>query len=51
MAKDPICGMMVDEKKTSLISEYDGERIYFCSASCKQKFDADPRRYVRKKTN
>jgi P-type Cu+ transporter len=46
MAKDPICGMTVDESKTRLVSEHDGRKFYFCSATCKQKFDADPHRYA-----
>jgi YHS domain-containing protein len=46
LMKDPICGMMVDEKKTKLVSEHDGQKFYFCSASCKQKFDTDPHGYA-----
>ncbi|OLE90957.1 YHS domain-containing protein [Candidatus Bathyarchaeota archaeon] len=45
MQKDPVCGMMVDEKKTKFISNYEGKSFYFCSASCKTSFDNDPRRY------
>jgi YHS domain-containing protein len=45
MMKDPICGMMVDEKKTKLKSDHEGQAFYFCSASCKQKFDSDPHKY------
>ena len=37
--------MMVDEKKTKLMSTYDGKNVYFCSASCKTSFDKDPRKY------
>jgi P-type Cu+ transporter len=45
MQKDPICGMMVDEKKASYRSEHDGRTFYFCSAGCKATFDKDPHRY------
>lgn len=38
--------MMVDENKTVLKSEHDGKTFYFCSATCKKKFDSDPRRYA-----
>jgi YHS domain-containing protein len=48
LQKDPVCGMMVDEKKTKLTSIYEGKRICFCSASCKTSFDKDPRRYNHK---
>src|SRR5262245_4212434 len=37
MAKDPICGMTVDES-TSLRAERDGQTFYFCSEYCRQKF-------------
>lgn len=46
MMKDPVCGMMVDEKKGALKSEYKGKTYYFCSASCKKSFDMDPGRYA-----
>ena len=41
MAKDPICGMMVDET-TALYAERDGQTFYFCSDSCRQKFLSTP---------
>jgi Cu+-exporting ATPase len=37
MAKDPICGMTVDES-TALHAERDGETFYFCSEHCREKF-------------
>ena len=37
MAKDPICGMTVD-KATALSAEREGEKFYFCSEHCRQKF-------------
>jgi YHS domain-containing protein len=49
MMKDPVCGMMVDEKKTKLRSEYEGKTFYFCSATCKAAFDKDPHKYGRPK--
>ncbi|MCJ7507081.1 YHS domain-containing protein [Candidatus Bathyarchaeota archaeon] len=33
MAKDPICGMYVDEKTTELKAEIHGTTYYFCSKS------------------
>ncbi len=41
MAKDPICGMTVDES-TSLRAERDEQTFYFCSEHCRQKFLAQP---------
>ncbi len=46
MAKDPICGMMVDEKKAKLKSDYNGKTFYFCAPSCKATFDKDPAKYA-----
>lgn len=39
LAKDPICGMMVD-KVTALSSERGGRRYYFCSESCLRTFES-----------
>ena len=47
MSKDPVCGMMVDEKAAAGKSEYKGQTYYFCATSCKAKFDQDPQRYVK----
>ncbi len=41
MAKDPICGMTVDEAK-ALHAERDGKTFYFCSDHCRQKFLSTP---------
>jgi P-type Cu+ transporter len=37
MAKDPVCGMVVDEK-TALNSEIGARRFYFCSSNCLNTF-------------
>ena len=39
---DPVCGMMIDPAAAAGRSIYDGITYYFCAATCKQKFDADP---------
>jgi len=46
MAKDPVCGMMVDEKKAKLKSDHMGKTLYFCAPSCKATFDKDPEKYA-----
>ncbi len=43
MATDPVCGMYVDEKSSSLISERGGKKYYFCSANCKLQFEKPER--------
>jgi P-type Cu+ transporter len=44
---DPVCGMQVDERKAAGQSTHQGNTYYFCSTSCKQKFDQNPQQYVR----
>jgi Cu+-exporting ATPase len=39
MAKDPICGMMVD-KATALTSQRGGRTYYFCSVGCQRTFES-----------
>lgn len=46
MAKDPVCGMDVDEKTAAGKSEYKGQTYYFCSPGCKRAFDRDPEKYL-----
>jgi Cu+-exporting ATPase len=46
MALDLVCGMDVQEERARGVSEYKGQRYYFCSRMCKQKFDADPEKYL-----
>ncbi|MDG6908952.1 MAG: YHS domain-containing protein [Nitrososphaerota archaeon] len=46
MQKDPICGMMVDEKTATLKSEHEGKAFYFCSSGCKAAFDKDPHKHA-----
>ncbi len=47
MAKDPVCGMTVDEAKAKWKSEYNGKTYYFCNERCKTVFDKAPNRFVK----
>ena len=38
MAKDPVCGMEVDEKKAKFKIVKNGKKYYFCSKNCYDKF-------------
>ena len=42
--------MMVDEKKTKLMSMHEGKSFYFCSPACKASFDKDPRKFAHKQS-
>ncbi len=49
MAKDPVCGMEVDEKKAAATSVYKGMTYYFCAVACKNPFQKNQEKYVGKK--
>lgn len=44
--KDPVCGMDVDPVTTKHKTEHNGAAFFFCSASCRTKFEADPAKYL-----
>ena len=46
MAKDPVCGMTVDEEH-ALKSIYNGKTFFFCSPSCKQNFEKNPGHFAK----
>jgi xanthine dehydrogenase accessory factor len=45
-ARDPVCGMTVHVAEARHRSEYEGGVYFFCSASCRRQFDADPLKYA-----
>jgi Cu+-exporting ATPase len=47
MEKDVVCGMQVAPPKAAGNSQYNGKTYYFCSKSCKTKFDAHPGQYAK----
>jgi Cu+-exporting ATPase len=46
MAKDPVCGMVVDEAAARHTAQHDGETYYFCAPGCKKAFEADPLKFL-----
>ena len=44
--KDPVCGMDVDPARAAGSYEYEGKNYYFCNPHCREKFRADPHRYL-----
>jgi len=44
--RDPVCGMIVDAAKAKHRAEHAGDSFFFCSAKCREKFVAEPERYV-----
>ena len=47
MAKDPVCGMDVDEKTAKYKTVHMGKTYYFCAAGCKEAFERNPHKYVK----
>jgi len=43
---DPVCGMTVDPHTAKHRADYRGHTYYFCSAGCREKFVADPQKYL-----
>jgi P-type Cu+ transporter len=47
MAKDPVCGMFVEERSESIRYSKDGREYYFCSKQCLDEF-TQPEKELRK---
>ena len=45
-AKDPVCGMSVDPGTSKLKADHAGATYYFCSGGCREKFVANPAKYL-----
>ncbi|MBV6418417.1 MAG: Copper-transporting P-type ATPase [Steroidobacteraceae bacterium] len=43
---DPVCGMKVDPQKTPHHAEHAGTTWHFCGARCRERFIADPQKYL-----
>jgi len=43
---DPVCGMRVNPASAAASHEHTGTRYYFCNQGCKERFVADPQRYL-----
>ena len=44
--KDPVCGMSVDPRKAAAAAVREGMTYYFCSTSCRDKFEQAPEKYA-----
>ncbi len=47
LAKDPVCGMSVDPATAKHKADHAGATYYFCSGGCREKFVANPAKYLR----
>jgi Cu+-exporting ATPase len=50
MAKDPVCGMFVEEKHDTIANIKDGRKYYFCSSQCLNEF-TQPEKELKKLKN
>ncbi len=48
--RDPVCGMTVDPKTAKHRADHQGQEYVFCSAGCRDKFVADPEKYLAPKS-
>lgn len=44
--RDPVCGMPIKADASSAAAVHDGKTYYFCSRSCRDKFEIDPQHYL-----
>src|SRR5436309_6136503 len=44
--KDPVCGMTVTPEKAAAKIEHAGNRYYFCSKGCAERFSRDPEKFL-----
>jgi len=47
MAIDPVCYADVDEETATQKTTYKGETYYFCTPSCRKKFEENPGKYTK----
>ncbi|HXQ93031.1 MAG TPA: XdhC family protein [Nitrososphaerales archaeon] len=47
---DPVCGMTVDDS-SEFFSSISGQKVYFCSESCKTNFESNPGNYILQQNN
>jgi Cu+-exporting ATPase len=46
IVSDPVCGMQVRVDGAKHVHEHEGRKFYFCNPRCRDKFVADPVRYL-----
>jgi Cu+-exporting ATPase len=44
--RDPVCGMWVDPARAAATCEHQGRTYYFCNPRCRERFAADPARFL-----
>lgn len=44
--RDPVCNMAVDSWTSEIFLDHGDRRFHFCSKRCRERFEADPERYL-----
>lgn len=46
---DPVCGMRVNPSEFHINADFKGHKVFFCAESCREKFMADPHKFLKPK--
>jgi Cu+-exporting ATPase len=49
VAVDPVCGMNVNRDTAKHRLDYRGQEYFFCSARCRERFEAEPAKFLKPK--
>jgi len=47
MPRDPVCGVILDEKTAKFKIRHEEETYYFCSVRCKKRFKRNRWKFVK----
>jgi YHS domain-containing protein len=47
MPRDPVCGVILNEKTAKYKITHDGETYFFCSVKCKKKFKRNREKFTK----
>jgi len=47
MPRDPVCGMILNEKTSKFKIKHEGKTYYFCSVNCKKKFKKNRNKFAK----
>jgi Cu+-exporting ATPase len=45
--RDPVCGVVLNEKTAKFNIKHEGETYYFCSVKCKKRFKRNRRKFTK----
>ena len=48
MPTDPVCKMEINAEDAEATAEFRDKTFYFCSEACKEAFEQNPERFIKK---